>query len=564
MQVDSELKSRFIAAARRANTPAERKQLLNDWEKLLGKSRSTLKRWLAESLVPPTRISTGGRPNTTDVSDQVITSIMHQVQKGRRKTGDDNTPYEIALHLAEQRGIIKPGELSVSKFIYRVKKLGLLKKQILTVQPHIPRRSEFSNQLQQFDWSVCLQWDFGDRGRPLEFLSWTEQLEKNKIFEQVRRRKYTIWRALLVDHYSGSFFLKYYLITGESALNTLVFLQDAWMPHNNRALKFHGIPKILLTDKGPGNTALVMRNLCTAFGIQLRFHKTGVPRAKGAVERSHYLVQQHFESMLHAAPPADINELNRRAEDWQVQFNANRLHTRHHKTRFKFWADHLIYKGENMLRVPQSAEMFRNAASKPAGDFRVAHDGAISVDGCRYAIPRKLWESGVSRVHGILNPFYKDAVLVSVDKKTYYIAKKLFNNEAGFRADAASIVAARPAPVDYAESFRREAEIAQLPAAKISRMTADQKHAVDRQYPLPVPTLQSPIAAVVEPHIDLLDAKMKIFKQLHGISDELIADLKNELAAYPDGITATQLREFIVKYRSLIDQASGQTLSSAG
>ena len=174
--ISPELKSALLSAARSADSPAARAAVIAEWSALVGHSESTIRRWISSAGILPTKLSRGGRRPASAVSDETIARLAAQIHRAQSERGKDEMPYEIALSTGVRRGLVSAGQLSLHQFKYRLKKLGLLKRDIFAPAPFLARRSDHPNQLHQMDWSACIQWDFGDRGRPMEFLSYKQQL----------------------------------------------------------------------------------------------------------------------------------------------------------------------------------------------------------------------------------------------------------------------------------------------------------------------------------------------------------------------------------------------------
>ncbi|MDP8228165.1 MAG: hypothetical protein P9M15_01785 [Candidatus Electryoneaceae bacterium] len=555
MTTSEDIKRAFLEDARKVTTPKGRGELVSQWAIQLNVSKATLYRWLADSGIAPTRISTGGRKPRHTISDEVMEKILGLIHKTKRKTGKATLCYEDAIRGAEDLRWIKPGSLTVPQLVYWARKNGLLRRDILAKAPHLDLSSDHPNQCHQLDWSICLQWDFGDRGRPMKFLSWTQQLEKNKIVEVAKRRQYTIWRGLIVDHYSGAFFLRYFLVPGESAKMTLDFLEEVWFAHTNRALIFHGLPDILLTDRGPGHTSSFVRNLCRAYEVKLQFHQPGAPNVKGSVEVHHNIVETRFESRLQLAPPTDIIELNRRADDFQVEWNSGRTFNRHGQPRFQMWQQNIA----GHLYIPNSPQQFRDAARSEPQSRKVDANGIIHWKGKLYEIPAEFKRLTGKKIEVVVMPRRQPAVAVGF-KEEWRLAYPIRHDKAGFRADAKPISKVHRVPIDRAESFRRSTDKTELPPARVHRMTEDEKRSVVRQYPLPTAVVRTGDPSGVIKY-EPKEAIRLVIEAIPDMSFDLRAKLSDELRPR-ENITDAELDEIIVRYHGLIEPI--QTGYSAG
>jgi hypothetical protein len=147
-----------------------------------------------------------------------------------------------------------------------------------------------------------------------------DELYKNKNFLE---GKLKCWRYVLTDHYSGSLCVRYYAAAGETAANMYDFLLYAWGRKKSNANVFHGVPELLIWDRGTANIAKATSNALKAFGVKTLPHLPGNPRAKGQVENANNLVETQFECRLRFEPVNSIEELNETAERWYTAYNAN-------------------------------------------------------------------------------------------------------------------------------------------------------------------------------------------------------------------------------------------------
>ncbi|MDR2924962.1 MAG: transposase family protein [Azoarcus sp.] len=95
-----------------------------------------------------------------------------------------------------------------------------------------------------------------------------EAFNKNKPANYARV-KLKVWRYVRYDHASGSIDVRYYEAEGENQAALFDFLLWTWGKQQSRLS--HGIPKILLWDKGSANTSHGIRNLLDALGVDRRF-----------------------------------------------------------------------------------------------------------------------------------------------------------------------------------------------------------------------------------------------------------------------------------------------------
>lgn len=179
-------------------------------------------------------------------------------------------------------------------------------------------RSLHPNHVHQVDPSLCLVYYMRGEQRIIR----DDEFYKNKL-EKLAKVQFKCWRYVLWDHASGLVIPWYVAAAGESPANMYRFLMFAW--GQQPARRFHGVPKILMWDKGSANTATAVQNLLTALEVKSITHAPGNARAKGGVENANNLVETQFESRLRFDPVHSVEELNAAAAAWAEAYNANAL-----------------------------------------------------------------------------------------------------------------------------------------------------------------------------------------------------------------------------------------------
>lgn len=207
--------------------------------------------------------------------------------------------------------------------LLRERKLNTRQQQ--KASPHIRMRSLHPNHVHQVDPSLCLIYYF--KGK--QHIVTDDQWYKNKPDNVIEQFK--VWRYVLVDHFSCTINVRYVEAKGENQSNLYDFLLHTWGINDNRP--FHGVPKILVWDKGSANTAKAIKNALRALQIDAIEHEAGNPRAKGAVEWANNEVEKLFESRLKYEPVDNVDELNAAAERWQLAYNSNSIP--HYDSRLK-------------------------------------------------------------------------------------------------------------------------------------------------------------------------------------------------------------------------------------
>jgi len=297
--------------------------------------------------------------------------LLETKRKDRRMIGNVGGIVDIL----EANGIIKPEEKVTPTTVRRyLRMMGLSKEQMMSeldgraVFNHM--RSTHPNHVHQFDITNCVKYYFEDGGiRNTNVI----ELYKIKNMKQVADRKVNILRFVLVDHFSGAFYVKYFETPGERAEDIVQFLWDAWREKKHPKYPFCGTPDILYMDAGPGNKSGLVKNLCRNLDIKPEWHEPGEPRAKGCVERMMRTWEESFESHLIIQQPTNIDELNEAALDYCIGYNGTRKHTRHGETRSRLW---FFHQPEEIRKVPEW-EVFSSFAHFTPVRRQVRGDGWI-------------------------------------------------------------------------------------------------------------------------------------------------------------------------------------------
>lgn len=250
----------------------------------------------------------------------------------RRKSNEIPLPAVDAKMILEDSGR-DTGGVSASRFIARLRQEKISAKDMLRPTPHQRLLSKHPNHVWQFDVTNCLQYFLDAKGLGERDTEMT--MYKNKIVKTAKAIKKELLRYVVVDHCSGAFYMQYFYATGERAADGSAFLFRAMRPKDELIknlwngdsapklgkFRMHGVPFMLVVDRGSIATAKANQALFEALRIELNMHMPGNPRAKGAVEGMMKYINR-FEARLKFQRPADLNELNRWALDWCIYINA--------------------------------------------------------------------------------------------------------------------------------------------------------------------------------------------------------------------------------------------------
>ncbi len=299
----------------------------------------------------------------TAVEEWILEHAAALINKSRRK--NDKFTFdvkEIYRHMKEELGIVI--DVSYSRFCELLRMRGWTVDEFKKPTPHVQVISEHPNQLHQFDVSICLQWYFDEKkGELEEDTDYKRKYYANKIEQTVEkelRGKKKLHRYVLVDHTSGAFFFWYYYALGENSIDGADFLFKAWSSKKelvstitnsdyNGIYQFQGLPKILYTDQGAILKKKALKNLLDSLNVQLEFHESGNPRAKGMVEGLMNIIEKGFESRLKIYGIKNIDELNAYALKWCVERNLLKDFRGAKESRIEHWRN---IKPEQFIKCP--------------------------------------------------------------------------------------------------------------------------------------------------------------------------------------------------------------------
>lgn len=222
-----------------------------------------------------------------------------------------------AAQIMEANGVDLPVSNHHLNRLMRARKLNVAtQRQAKAVQT---LKSLHPNHVHQTDPSLCVLY-YMPNGR--QAIMEADRFYKNK-FENYTKVKFKVWRYVLYDHTSAVLAFRYYEARGESPATLFEFLMWAWCRQENR--EFHGVPKILMWDKGSANTATAIKALLDGLEVIPIEHKAGAANVKGGVENAQDIIECKFESRLKFEPVHSVEELNAAALAWQNAFNADMI-----------------------------------------------------------------------------------------------------------------------------------------------------------------------------------------------------------------------------------------------
>ncbi len=365
---------------------------------------------------------------------KIISALVYHSQKGNQK---ELLSIKTAIKYAYANGQIKKvyNEGTVARLL-RENKLSL--KQLKRAKPHVKLRTEHPNQLWQIDPSICVLY-YMEGGKKMGIMK-KDEFYKNKPhnFEKIANDR--VLRYVVTDHYSGAFYCKYYLGSGETREVLFDFLVSAMSQKDRIKNPFEGVPKMLYWDRGSANSSPLIKKFLDQLGVKHTAHDTGNSRAKGQVEQANNLIERNFEGLLYLEKDniQSIEKLNELCELWQRYFQSSPryAHTRHGMPRFTAWRK--ITKEQ--LRFCPPVHVCKMLLADKASERVVKGDYNIHFDGKKYNVSEVDNIAIGAKVAVCVNPYAYPNIRVTHANRfgemvTYDIAP-LTQDDWGFDSDA--------------------------------------------------------------------------------------------------------------------------------
>jgi len=421
----------------------------------LGKSLPTLHRLLGQVTVKPTRKQRSDAGDVQLVRDDAK-AISALLTTSARKTGKRLMSIGQAVDILLANGEIKPfaldadtGELarlSDSAIARALRSYGMHPDQLNRPTPAVELKSLHPNHVWQIDASICVLYYLNATSAKesgLQVMDRT-QFYKNKPANLKRIEADRVWSYEVTDHYSGAIFV-HYVLGAESGTNLSESFIAAIQKRAGDPL--HGVPFNLQMDMGSANTSGLFGNLARRLKVQLHAHSAGNARATGQVEKARDLIERSFESSLRLQPVADLAELNACAQRWACWFNANKIHTRHGRTRYDMW----LTIAPEQLRIAPTAELCFELLSEKVETRKVNDNLTVSFKNQTYCVRDVPGVMIGEKLQITVNPYVANAAQVLLKDadghELLHSIPLLTKDEAGF-LDRANVIGedfARPA-----------------------------------------------------------------------------------------------------------------------
>jgi len=318
MRINTALVAPYVAAMNAAATAGERKAVVAEICRMFAISKASVYKALEAEGWESGR-KTRKDAGSTSADMQTLTIIAAMSKKGIRKNGKSTMPVNVSASVTEMNG--KPVGVSNSRLRQLLREKELSEKSMKAPTPHQRMRSLHPNHVHCIDPSLCLIY-FAPQGG--QRILRDDEVYKNKPW-LAGKEDLKCWRYVLTDHYSSTICVRYYAAAGEKQENLYDFLLYAWAKKQARSYVFHGVPEMIVWDKGSANMSRAIKNALVALRVKHWEHAAGNPRAKGQVENANNLVETHFECLLKLEEVESIEALNDAAERWCEAYNADQI-----------------------------------------------------------------------------------------------------------------------------------------------------------------------------------------------------------------------------------------------
>jgi len=260
----------------------------------LGWSRDKLYRRLKADVGWTSGRKTRADKGSTSVPPESLLMLGAAQRESVRANGKQILFTPDAAQILEQNGVSLPvGNAQLNRLI-RTRKLGVTAQRL--ADPVQTLRSLHPNHVHQVDPSLCVLY-YLKNGQ--QAMMDADKFYKNKL-DNYAKIKLKVWRYVLWDHTSSSIVTRYYEARGENPATLFEFLMWAWSRRDDR--EFHGVPRILVWDKGSANTSAPIKSLLKALEVEAIEHAAGKARVKGGVEGANNIIECKFESRLKFEP----------------------------------------------------------------------------------------------------------------------------------------------------------------------------------------------------------------------------------------------------------------------
>jgi hypothetical protein len=294
----------------------KRREIVEAFAGTHGASASTIYTWLRNHAGYNTGRKKRADAGTSRLPDETLNFIAASMNESVRNNGIATKPIAVAMNIAHENGLLVNVSEGRVGTLLREKRMDV--KTQAKARNHQKMRSRYPNHVHQIDPSLCLIYYMGKR----QYVMDERRFNKNKPIA-LEKVKLKVWRYVRYDHASGAIDVRYFEAAGESQHSMFNFLLHTWGRQEGRLS--HGVPEMLVWDKGSANTSVAVVRLLDALEVKHETHATHHAWVKGGVENANWIVERHFESRLKDEPVNSVEELNVSAAKWVRAYNSNTI-----------------------------------------------------------------------------------------------------------------------------------------------------------------------------------------------------------------------------------------------
>ena len=413
----------------------------------LGISPATLHRHLQKVTVKPERKQRADAGDVWANREECI-ALSAILMTSQRKTGKRLLSITQAVDTARANNEVRfertdpaTGELvrlSDSAIARALRHYGMHPDQLNRPEPAVELKSLHPNHVWQIDASLCVLYYLNgstEKEAGLQVMD-HKVFYKNKPANLKRIEADRVWSYEITDHTSGAIYVQY-VMGAESGENLSHCFVCAIQKRDGDVL--HGVPFILMMDMGSANTSGLFKNLARRLKVKLLAHAPGNARATGQVENARNIIERSFESSLRLQPVANLAELNAMVQRWATWYNANKVHSRHGKTRYDLW----MTIREEQLRIAPPVEVCQELLTQTPETRDVSVHLTVKFKGQEYDVSSVPGVMVKEKLHITTSPYEQDAVLVLLKDadghEVLHSAALVVRDDNGFK-DAANVI----------------------------------------------------------------------------------------------------------------------------
>ncbi|WP_213086168.1 integrase [Roseateles sp. DAIF2] len=448
----------------------------------LGISLATLHRYLAKVTMKPERkqrSDAGSVSLTRDEATAISALLITSQRKNNKRLLSIGQAVEIlranneirAEFLDEPTGELRP--LSDSAIARALRVHGMHPDQLNRPTPAVELKSLHPNHVWQIDASLCVLYYLNaetERETGLQVME-RERFYKNKPRNLKAIEQDRVWSYEGTDHNSGGLMLNY-VLGAESGTN----LAESFIEFIQQRQVIHGVPFILMMDMGSANTSGLFKNLARRLQVKIIPHMPGNARATGQVENARNIIERSFEPALRLMPVANLAELNAQAHRWADWYNAQKVHSRHGRTRAEQW----MTIAAEQLRLAPPPEFCRELLTHEPESRKVSDTLTVQFKGREFNVRGVPGAMVGEKVMVTFSPYATDtATIIDTDadgNELLHSIPVVHRDDAGFRVDANVIGEDYRRPADtQLDTNRKEVERFAWDAATDAEVEAKKK-----------------------------------------------------------------------------------------